>query len=109
VVDPSAESIYELYSELPGLSLEDASVLCLAMEQDAMLLTGDKTLRNAGEVRQVEVHGSIWVLDQLVRKRILAGRVAAEKLQRLLDETGKNVRFLPKREAMKFIERWRNS
>ena len=106
VLDPSSEAVDQLYSELPGLSFEDASVLCLAMEQDALLLTGDKTLRNAGEIRQVEVHGSIWVLDQLVRQGRLAGRVAAEKLQGLLDETGASSRFLPKKLADKYILKW---
>lgn len=107
VVDPASDAVDRLYSELPGLSFEDASVLCLAMEREAILLTGDKTLRNAGEVRQVEVHGSIWVLDQLVRNGKLAGKVAAEKLQGLLDETGKNPRFLPRKQALQYIHRWR--
>jgi predicted nucleic acid-binding protein len=107
VEDPSFDQVDRLYSALPGLSLEDASILCLTMERGAMLLTGDKTLRNAGAVRQVEVHGSIWVLDQLVRQGKLAGRVAAQKLQGLLDETGKSPRFLPRKEALQYIHRWR--
>ena len=107
VEDPSFEEVHRLYSALPGLSLEDASVLRLAMDRGAMLLTGDKTLRNAGEVQQVDVHGNIWVLDQLVRQGKLAGRVAAEKLQGLLDETGRNQRFLPRKQALQYIHRWR--
>ena len=39
VLDPFPEAVDQLYSKLPGLSFEDASVLCLAMEQDALLLT----------------------------------------------------------------------
>jgi len=106
VVDPSSEAIYDLYSKLPGLSIEDASVLCLAIERNAMLLTGDKTLRNAGEVRQVEVHGSIWVLDKLVQEGKLAGTVAAEKLHSLLNLAGAGSRFLPDKLAYKYIRKW---
>ena len=49
----------------------DCSVLFLAVKLDAMLISGDKALRNAGKARQVEVHGTLWIMDQLVAAKSL--------------------------------------
>ena len=42
----------------------DCSVLFLAVKLDAMLISGDKALRIAGKARQLEVHGTLWIMDQ---------------------------------------------
>lgn len=107
VIDPPLEEVATLSGEIAGVSFQDASVLHIALAQDAFLLTGDKTLRMAAEVRNVECHGSIWVLDQLVRTNKLAGKVAAEKLYTLLHQTGENARYLPRKIADNYIKRWR--
>ncbi|MFT6861706.1 MAG: putative nucleic acid-binding protein [Akkermansiaceae bacterium] len=51
-----------------GLSEGDVSVFLLAEQRDAFLLSGDSALRVAAEVQQIEVHGTIWILDQLIEK-----------------------------------------
>lgn len=107
VINTPLESIAPLFDDNPGISPEDASVLYIALDLNAILLTGDKTLRNVGEVMQVEVHGSIWILDQLVNKGKLAPVVAAEKLQGLIELVGSKRRFLPKKQAQHFIKKWR--
>lgn len=107
VRDPSLESTEKLFNELSRISLPDASVLCLALETKALLLTGDRTLRIAGEVRQVEVHGSIWILDQLVQSQLLPGPVAAEKLSRLHSQVGARMRFFPEKLIAEFCAKWR--
>lgn len=106
VLNPPLASIEALYRSEKGLSPQDASVLQIAMENDAILLTGDKTLRIAAEVRQVECHGSIWILDQLVRRDILPGTVAAEKLRSLISSSVAGIRYLPRRAAEAHIAKW---
>jgi hypothetical protein len=81
----------------------DCSVLYLARKLGAMLLSGDRPLRIAGEQRQIEVHGTLWIFDQLVERKLMTGKVAAAKLESLRREC----RFFPERECQIRLERWR--
>jgi hypothetical protein len=57
----------------PGLSAADCFSLVLARSfQDAVLLTGDAQLRYISEeVYKLEVHGVLWVTDELSRLNLL--------------------------------------
>ncbi|PVM92159.1 hypothetical protein DDF62_03130 [Caulobacter radicis] len=48
-----------------SLSLPDTFAFALAQARRWTLLTGDAGLRRAAEAHQVDVHGALWVLDQL--------------------------------------------
>jgi predicted nucleic acid-binding protein len=110
VVPIGAEALAEvaiLQIDLPaGLSLEDASVLFLASHEGAILLTGDGALRRCASERGIAVHGMLWVLDQLVARKVLAAGVAADRLERL-QKVG--LSRLPKEECNQRIRRWRMS
>lgn len=99
---------YELYEELEdsGVSSTDVSVLYLAQQHEAILLTGDKTLRVQAGVECVECHGSLWIMQQLVDRGYLQPLVAAEKLKALLLLTGEERRFLPKAICEEMISSW---
>ena len=108
----SGEQLPELYAlfaeiEPAGASLEDASVLHIALAHDALLLTGDKALRTQSEVRMVECHGTFWILEQLVDEGLLLPQIAADKLVYLLGLTGRRKRFLPRALAESYIQKWR--
>ncbi len=81
----------------------DCSVLYLAMKLDAMLISGDKPLRKAGKERCVEVHGTLWIFDQLVERLLITGKVAASKLEHLRSQE----RFLPEAECQIRLKLWR--
>lgn len=87
------------------LSIQDCSVLMLTEKLNAMLLTGDKDLRRFSNKRHIEVHGTLWILDLLVGKQLLAPRQAAEKLQKLLNSK----RRLPRGECQKRLNDWDKS
>lgn len=91
-------------SEITGLTFQDASSYFLAAELHAILLTGDKILRNVSTTRHIEVHGTLWIFDQLVESGHLKPLDAADKLGKLL----KQGRRLPKKESQKRIVKWRN-
>ena len=93
--------------ERSGLSASDASVLFLAIREKAILLSGDKQLRKVARLRTVEVHGTLWIMEQLVSAGILVGAVAADRLEALIARTGKERRYLPARECEALIQRWR--
>jgi len=98
-----------LWSELEesGLSITDVSVLYLAMREDAMVISGDRRLRVEAGVRSVEIHGTLWILDQLVEAGILVASVAADRLEALISLTGSERRFLPLTECGERIRLWR--
>jgi hypothetical protein len=83
----------------------DCSVLFLARKLDAMLLSCDKALRDAAKVRHIEVHGTLWIMDQLVEKKIIPPAVAAAKLDHLLSLE----RYLPKTECQARLKKWRDA
>lgn len=101
------EMIMSYQGKYAGISSADAAVLHLAVENDALLLSGDGQLRGAAGVEEVPCHGSIWILDQLVSAELLSGIVAAEKLSSLISQTGPHRRFLPEVSAREYIVRWR--
>ncbi|MCB1380029.1 MAG: type II toxin-antitoxin system VapC family toxin [Alphaproteobacteria bacterium] len=50
----------------PRLTAHDCMCLVTTRCHDAgILLTGDRALRNAAQVHDVEVHGVLWIVDEL--------------------------------------------
>jgi len=109
VVDYDVPDLIPLISELgtDELSLGDLSVLHLAEERDALLLTCDSALRGEAEMRKVDCHGSIWVLEKLVDSHLLPGPVAASKLQALANGANGTGRFLSKKLIAPYLEKWK--
>jgi len=64
--------IVELASLYRRPSRIDLSALALAEQEKCVLLTGDNHLRKAAEAEKtVEVHGTLWVCDLLVKDEVL--------------------------------------
>jgi predicted nucleic acid-binding protein len=51
--------------------ITDKTVLWKSYQLKCALLTGDKKLRSEAEDLNIEVHGSIWVIEELVEKQII--------------------------------------
>ena len=49
----------------------DHSALALAIQEQCLLLTGDKDLRVAAKNEGVEVHGTIWIIEQLLDQKLI--------------------------------------
>jgi putative PIN family toxin of toxin-antitoxin system len=107
VVAVGAEALSEvvrLKMDLPRqLTLNDASVLHLAVARKAVLLTGDQTLRKCAESRAVPVHGLLWLLDHMVAEEALSPGTAARKLELLCRLNPR----LPKGECEALLAAWR--
>ena len=80
----SLVAIIEASKEEPRLSEQDWSALYYAQQLDALLLTGDKRLRNLAKQKGITVCGALWVLDQLVDTSKLTKQEAYEFLQQLI-------------------------
>jgi predicted nucleic acid-binding protein len=70
----------------PKLTLHDCFVVTLAVTNDWALLTGDKRLRALADEVHVEVHGVLWVIDQLAEHRIVRQPTLAKALRGMLDD-----------------------
>ena len=106
----SVELSGELVTEIVRLggkylrtSVIDLAALVLAQALGAILLTGDRHLREAAEREGVEVHGTLWMMDQMVSHGILVREAAATALERMLA----GGRRLPRADAQLRLRRWR--
>jgi rRNA-processing protein FCF1 len=98
------EKIYEKNQKNPNISAEDCSVLIAAVEKKAMILTGDKSLRQIAEKEGTEVHGILWVFDTLIDNEIISDKLAIDKLTKLMKL---NIR-LPFNECQERLKKWGN-
>ena len=112
ISDEEFNSCYVLKLVTPGdLSIADCSVWRMAKNDNAKLLTSDAKLRKAAEKDNVEVHGILFVFDEMISNNILSPTKAIEKLD-LLKE--KNKRFskkladIKKEEWQELIKRKKN-
>lgn len=70
-----AARLVEKYRGL-GASINDLLALALARQEECPLLTGDGRLRTAGQTEGIEVHGTLWLIEQMVRARTITVRQA---------------------------------
>jgi len=63
------------------------------------MLTGDKKMKEIAEKLGLEVHGSIWVIDELIINHLISPGKAIELLELLIATN----RWLPKNEIEKRI------
>lgn len=77
----------EIYSEgyPKSLSEADKSVLHIANNLNACVLSSDKALRNCAKNKTIEYHGMIWIFDKLVETSALTKKEAINKLKQLVD------------------------
>ena len=89
----------------PTLSEQDCSAFYQARKKSAVLITSDNTLRKFAKNNNLEVHGHLWVFDNLVDKSIITGKIAVAKLDDL--HTVVNPKLgLPENECQKRIKVW---
>lgn len=86
-------------------SRPDLSTLVLARTENAILLTGDKALRAAGEEEGIEVRGILWLLDEMVKSNVLTSSKAIAALEKMLKEGSR----LPKTDCDRYIQRWQKT
>jgi predicted nucleic acid-binding protein len=76
-----AERLVKIYSQP---SRYDCFALVLAKQKECPLLTGDRRLRKAAEKEQVEVKGTIWIMGELLKNKIITvqdAQIAYDKMK----------------------------
>lgn len=94
--------LFGLMEQHSNSSLADVSCYLVAKAQGVPLLTGDGRLRKQAAADGVQVHGALWLLDQLVDHAIIAPAHAAAALQAMLDAGAR----LPRAECERRFAAW---
>lgn len=105
-LDPEqVERAFALMALFPGLSAYDCFSLTLAeLTKNAMLLTGDQQLRTRASGLGIEVHGVLWISDEVEKAGAMPFADLADALTRLEIDP---LVFLPPGEVRKRIEHLR--
>ena len=92
------------HSDVSGnLSIPDCSVCYYARKHNVPMLTGDRRLRKYAEAQSIEVHGILFLFDEMVRFGVVSPAIAAAKLEKLMQLNAR----LPKSEISQRICLWR--
>ena len=90
--------IIKIRMERPSLSEQDCSAFYQAQYLEATLITSDNTLRKFAKIKKLDVHGHLWVFDQMVISKTLSPAQASLKLDELCDNINPKLN-LPKKEC----------
>lgn len=103
----SADEVMEIvaeHSDVAGnLSIPDCSVCYYARKHQVPMLTGDRRLRKYAEAQDIEVHGILFLFDEMVKFKVVTPDIAATKLEELMHLNAR----LPKSEISQRIYLWR--
>jgi predicted nucleic acid-binding protein len=85
------------------LSPPDLSVIILALNIQAMVVTGDNLLRKHCQKAELEVHGILWLFDLFINNQIISKNTSIVKLELLIAQNNR----LPKEECSKRLLDWK--
>lgn len=105
IYDFNLEDIVAIRSQKPKLSDADCSALHCAQKLNASLITSDNVMRKCAKELNVEVHGHLWVLDELVKHNYIDTVTVINKLKELNAINPKA--GLPQKECNDMIEKWK--
>ncbi len=97
------KDVFALRNEYASPSTNDLVALHLAKRNACYLITGDNALRNAAKQEGLTVHGLLWLMDNLVERKIITKHNAIVALENIL-EAGS---WLPQRECEERFKKWR--
>ena len=76
--------------EQTGVSRNDLITLALASQEACPLLTGDSRLRQVCADQEVDVHGTLWLVGQMIEQKVI-GLAAARRAYRTMREAGRRL------------------
>jgi predicted nucleic acid-binding protein len=92
---------YSLHQKYLRPSVNDMLALTLAKHEGCQLLTCDKALRDAAKELGVEVHGTIWLVEQMLKNKKITIEVARIAFQQMKDSGSR----LPWEEVEKLLRK----
>jgi predicted nucleic acid-binding protein len=104
VIEFTGEDVEDVvnFDSVKGLKrFTDKSVIWKSVQLNCPMLTGDKKMKEIAENIGIEVHGSIWVIDELYNYNLISTEKAIELLEQLM----KTNSWLPRNEIEKRINK----
>lgn len=101
------EAIKTIEKSKPRLSQQDCSAYHQATSKQGTLVTSDNVLRKFAIATNIDVHGHLWIFDQMVAQNTLTPITASQKLMELCDTINTQLK-LPKVESDERHEVWNN-
>jgi predicted nucleic acid-binding protein len=96
------EKMEILNVKYPRPSIMDRLALALALQEQCPLLTGDRDLRAAAKGEGVEVHGTLWIVEQLLQTKLIEQRQARNSFDSMKAKGSR----LPWNDAEQLMDRW---
>ena len=96
------EAVVRLNETYSAPSRTDMATLVVTWAEEGILVTGDGALRAAADAEDIEVHGSLWVVDGLVDTGTVELPEAARALQLMMEAD----RRLPEDEVRQRVNEW---
>jgi len=88
--------------ESTRLSQEDKMILVYAADNDRVVLTGDKPLRQACKKSYLEYHGVIWLMQQFEEKGVVTPEVICDWIKTFKEKR----RYLPAQQIDELKEKY---
>jgi predicted nucleic acid-binding protein len=98
----SVKKAESLNFKYPKASMMDHAALALAMQENCPLLTGDRDLRSAAHKENVEVHGTIWIIENLLHQKLLKQKQARKSFDCMKAKGSR----LPWGDVEKLLNKW---
>jgi predicted nucleic acid-binding protein len=106
-IHPVPDDALNKWSESLGmtkrLSRPDMTVLWLAAQMEAMVLTGDKLMRTVSTKLNLETHGVLWLFEQCIEKQLVTHLEACTGLEALMETNDR----LPREACHGRLNAWR--
>lgn len=99
--------IRKIEKSKPKLSQQDCSALFQAYKHSGTLITSDNNLRKFAQSKSLEVHGHLWVFDEMIAQKTIPPLTARSKLKLLITQINPRL-HLPFEECEKRLENWKN-
>lgn len=74
------EFLLDQNSDDRSISIHDHSVIFLANELSAIILTSDNKLASKAKALKLEIHGIIWIIETMLKAKIITKKVAKSKI-----------------------------
>lgn len=101
----AVQYVEQLRPRFSGPSSNDLFTLALARNLGCALLSGDGALREAARVEGVELHGTIWLLEQLLTAQVVTFDQVADAYDAMRVDGSR----LPWEDTRNQVLRWRGT
>lgn len=81
--DNMVNRVAQLAQQYPRPGRMDLFALVLAERENCPLLTGDSALRTVADQENIEVHGTLWLVEEMVRTGKISIQVARNAYQQM--------------------------